>query len=78
MHIDQNFTQNKNSSPNTARYIDVKSEKLVQILLGISTKNHTTEQKCVPNTAKYIDVKSAKLVQILLGISTKISQKSQF
>ena len=33
--------QKQISCPNTARYIDVKSAKLVQTLLGISTKKFT-------------------------------------
>ena len=45
MYIDQNFTQNKNSCPNTAENIDVKSAKLVQILIGISTKNPHKNKK---------------------------------
>ena len=31
-------SQKQISCPNTSRYIDVKSAKFVQILLGISTK----------------------------------------
>ena len=38
MYIEPKYSKNKISCANSAWYIDVKSEKRVQILIGISTK----------------------------------------
>ena len=54
-NIDQKFTTKHKFVSNTAKYIDVKSAKLVQILIGISTK---------------IAHKNKFRVQILIVIST--------